>query len=92
MFEQRAPMTPSAPRSRHRPDPIGGTLRTGLVVVAALVASCAALVVAGAGPASASTLNGVATTSNPSSGAFLASGGSTTPFTLTLPSDCRLFG
>ena len=62
------------------------------MVVAALVASCAALVVAGAGPASASTLNGVATTSNPSSGAFLASGGSNTQFTLTLPSAAACSG
>ena len=85
MFEERAPKTaPSTPIGSSRTRS-GRTLRTGLVVVATLLASCAALVVADAGPSAASTLNGVATTVNPSNGDFLASGGSDTPFTLSLP-------
>jgi hypothetical protein len=58
-------------------------------VAALLVLSTifAVLVVATAGPSTAATLNGVATTANPDGLSFLASGGSDTPFVLNLGTD-----
>ncbi len=93
MFDQRAQMTPpSTPPIGSTRTRSGRVLRTGLVVVATMLASCTALIVAGAGPSSASTLNGVATTTTPSSGAFLGSGGSDTQFALSLPSGAACSG
>jgi hypothetical protein len=67
----------------------GGRIATSTkLLTAVLVAatSMTALVVAESAPASASTLNGIATIANPTTLAFLTSGASTTPFTVTLPS------
>ena len=50
------------------------------------------LAIVGMGTASASTLNGVATTATPSNDNYLASGGSNTDFTLTLPSGAACTG
>ena len=49
------------------------------------VGSLTALAVAGSAPASASTLNGIASLANPQTLAVDTSGASTTQFTVTLP-------
>ncbi len=93
MFDQRAQMTPpSTPPIGSTRTRSGRVLRTGLVVVATMLASCTALIVAGAGPSSASTLNGVATTAVPDGLSFLGSGGSDTQFALSLPSGAACSG
>jgi hypothetical protein len=56
-----------------------------LAAVSAALIAVAGLTVVGAGTASASTIDGVATTANPATSAYLASGGSNTQYTLTLP-------
>jgi hypothetical protein len=63
-----------------------------VVVTLATLTALASLVVAGMGVASASTLNGVATTANPSNQAYLASGGSNTEYTITLPANAACDG
>jgi hypothetical protein len=63
-----------------------------MAAVAVLLTGVATAVVAGAGTASASTLNGVALTANPSTNAYLSSGGSATPFTLALPDKAACTG
>jgi hypothetical protein len=60
--------------------------------VAVLLAGAATMIVAGAGTAGAATLKGVALTANPTSNAFLKSGGSETPFTLSLPAKSKCSG
>jgi hypothetical protein len=62
--------------------------RAGLAVALAALTGVATLTLAvvGMGAATASTLNGVATTATPSNDNYLASGGSNTDFTVTLPS------
>jgi hypothetical protein len=57
-----------------------------VAVALAALAAVATLAVAGLSPASASTVNGIATTALPSNDTYLASGGSNTLFTVTLPS------
>ena len=68
--------------------------RAGLAVALAAATGLATLTLAvvGMGTASASTLNGVATTATPSNDSYLASGGSNTDFTLTLPSGAACTG
>jgi hypothetical protein len=64
-------------------------------VAAMAVAAVAVLAVVGtvqATPASAATLNAVATIADPSSDAFLPSGASTVPFTVTLPANAACSG
>jgi hypothetical protein len=60
-------------------------MKVGLIALLVLLGTFAGLTVAGVTPAGASTLNGVATIADPTSDAPLTSGGSTTPFTVTLP-------
>ncbi len=70
-------------------------IRTTRTVVAATLAALvvgATLVVAGVSPSSAATLNAIATTANPSNNSFLASGGSETEYTLTLPPSAACSG
>jgi hypothetical protein len=57
-----------------------------VAVVLAAFTAVATLAVAEMGTASASTVNGIATTALPSNDTYLASGGSNTDFTVTLPS------
>ena len=57
-----------------------------MAVVLAAFTAVATLAVAEMGTASASTVNGIATTALPSNDTYLASGGSNTDFTVTLPS------
>src|ERR1700694_4793345 len=66
----------------------------GLVLRAACMGAVLALggMTALASPASASTLGGTATIADPISGNPLASGGSTTPFTVTLPAGSACSG
>jgi hypothetical protein len=66
--------------------------RTVVAAVVAVLTTLATLAVVGVTPASASTVNGVATIANPSTDAFLASGGSNTEFTLTLPPSAHCDG
>src|ERR1700677_362236 len=68
-----------------------GLLRTGITVALATVAALATLALVAVAPASASTVNGVATITDPSD-AFLPSGGSATPFTVTLPANAACSG
>ena len=63
-----------------------------LVVAVAAVAALATLVVVDAHPASASTLNAPATISSPTTLAPLASGASTTQFTVALPANAACSG
>jgi hypothetical protein len=78
-----------APRSRiHRPKGLKAVAAAALAAVAAL----ATVAVVEAIPASASTTNGVATIADPSSLSYLASGGSTTVFTATLPPNASCSG
>ena len=67
-------------------------LRTGLAAVLVLLGTFAGLTMAGVTPAGASTLDGVATIANPNGDAPLASGGSTTDFTVTLPANASCDG
>ncbi len=55
------------------------------ILVAAGLAVAATVAVIAAQPASASTVNGVATIASPGTTTLLLSGGSTTPFTVSLP-------
>jgi hypothetical protein len=63
-----------------------------VAAVVAVLTTLATLAVVGVTPASASTVNGIATIANPSTDAFLASGGSNTEFTLTLPPSAHCDG
>src|ERR1700689_3536820 len=67
------------------------SLRAGLPVALATVAALATLGLVVAAPASASTLDGVATITDPS-GTFLASGGSADPFSVALPTNAACTG
>ena len=69
-----------------RPGVLRGRGRRGLTAALATAAAAGTLALAGATPASASTLNGIATIANPASLAPVTSGGSTTTFTVSLPS------
>jgi large repetitive protein len=69
------------------------TRSTRLVAaVAVALAGLTTLVVEGVNQASASTLNGIATTASPAGQTFLASGGSDTNFTVTLPTNAACTG
>src|ERR1700728_537493 len=69
------------------------TRSTRLVAaVAVALAGLTTLVVEGVNQASASTLNGIATTASPAGQTFLASGGSDTDFTVTLPTNAACTG
>jgi hypothetical protein len=67
-------------------------LKVGLAAVVVFMATFAGLTAAGVSPASASTLNGTATIANPNGLAPLSSGGSTTQYTITLPSGASCDG
>jgi hypothetical protein len=69
-----------------------GSLRTLITVALATVGALATLALVAAGPASASTVNAVATIVDPSTSAFLPSGASTTPFTVALPANAECTG
>jgi hypothetical protein len=56
------------------------------------VAAVVAMAVVGVAPASAATLNAVATTANANTDAYLPSGASTAPFTVTLPPSASCSG
>jgi hypothetical protein len=56
------------------------------------LASAVAITVAAPATAGASTLDGVATTASPGTSSYLASGGSTTPFTVSLPAQAACSG
>lgn len=62
------------------------------LAAASMTLALAGLAVLGATPASASTLGGTATIKNPSSGNAVASGGSTTTFTVGLPAQAACTG
>jgi large repetitive protein len=81
-------------RLASRPDHGAGSRRRLrlLVAVTATAVGLGAAVGIAANPASASTLNGAATVASPTTQAPLASGGSTTPFTLTLPANAACTG
>ena len=66
--------------------------RWAAVAAAGALALTTTLVAVDSTAASASTLNGVATVANPSTQAPLASGASTTPFTVTLPANAACSG
>jgi hypothetical protein len=66
--------------------------RAALVAGLAVLVTMASLIVAGGGPATASTLNGTATLANPTTLAELTSGGSTTNFTVNLPANAACSG
>ncbi len=68
------------------------TTRRFLAGLVALATVPATLTVAGAASAGASTLNGVATISNPAGTVPLASGGSATSFTVVLPANAACTG
>jgi hypothetical protein len=87
-FAERAPRA-GVPGARTKR---GRRIVGEVTAVAVLLAGPAVLMVAGTGTASASTLNGVATTATPSNDAFLASGGSDTEYTVTLPADSDCTG
>jgi hypothetical protein len=68
-------------------------MTAGLAIVLAVLTTLATLIAAGgSSPASASTLNGVATTASPGSLAYLASGGSDTLYTVALPANAACTG
>jgi hypothetical protein len=67
-------------------------LRTGTVAALAALTALAGLAVVDITSASASTVNGVATTANPNTLAYVASGGSNTEYTLTLPANAACDG
>lgn len=70
-----------------------GKLRLGPAAVLLLAAASVVLAVAvGSTTAGASTLGGVATTASPASTNYLASGGSETPFTVSLPAQAACSG
>ena len=60
--------------------------------VAVALAGLTTLVAEGVNQASASTLNGIATTASPAGQTYLASGGSNTDFTVTLPANAACTG
>jgi len=62
------------------------TARAGLTALLATLTTFGTLVLAGASPASASTLGGSASIASPGTTTTLPSGASTTPFTVSLPS------
>jgi hypothetical protein len=66
--------------------------RTIVAVALAALTAVATLAVAGVNSASASTLNGIATTALPSNDTYLASGGSNTLFTVALPPSAACTG
>jgi hypothetical protein len=86
--DERADETSRAPTGSLRTG-LGRTrhLRTGVAALLVLATIFVALVVATAGPSTAATLDGVATTANPNGLSFVASGGSDTPFVLNLGND-----
>ncbi|HUD18588.1 MAG TPA: putative Ig domain-containing protein, partial [Acidimicrobiales bacterium] len=63
-----------------------------MAVALAALTAVATLAVAGVNSASASTLNGIATTALPSNDTYLASGGSNTLFTVALPPSAACTG
>ena len=73
------------PRRRRKVGTLAATVLTG-------VAAMATMAVTGVSPASAATLNSVATIANPTTDAYLASGGSKAPFTVTLPANSACSG
>jgi hypothetical protein len=83
---QHLPTTPS-------PRPVVGRKRRPLAAMALATVAVLALVgIARVTPAGAATLNAVATIADPSTNAFLPSGASTTPFTVTLPANAACSG
>ncbi len=76
---------------RHRRATVG-KLRAGIAGLLMTASWGAVTVVALSAPASASTLNATATIADPSTDLPLASGGSTTTFTVTLPSGAACTG
>ena len=81
---QAEPLRPAIRSSR--------VTRWAAVAAAGALALTTTLVAVDSTAASASTLNGVATVANPSTQAPLASGASTTPFTVTLPANAACSG
>lgn len=73
------------PRRRRKVGTLAAAVLTG-------VAAMATMAVTGVSPASAATLNSVATIANPTTDAYLASGGSKAPFTVTLPANAACSG
>jgi hypothetical protein len=67
-------------------------LKVGLAAVVVFMATFAGLTAAGVSPAAASTLDGTATIANPGNDSALASGGSATQYTLTLPAGASCTG
>ena len=66
--------------------------RAGLTALLAAGATAGTLALAGATPAGASTLNGIATIAAPGQTTALTTGGSTTPFTVVLPAQAACDG
>jgi hypothetical protein len=66
--------------------------RAFLAATATILTTAATLAGVGVSPASASTVNGVATTVNPSTGSYLASGTSDTEYSLVLPPNAACDG
>ncbi len=91
--------TPSADTTHHSEAGSGRTrasgaksMRVGLAAVLVLLGTFTGLAVAGVTPASASTLDGIATLANPSTNGPLDSGASTTDFTAALPAGAACDG
>ncbi len=91
--------TPSADTTHHSEAGSGRTrasgaksMRVGLAAVLVLLGTFTGLAVAGVTPASASTLDGIATLANPDGNQPLDSGASTTDFTAALPAGAACDG
>ena len=76
---------PSRPAPRSRRTGASGAARVGLTGLLAALTTLGTLVLAGATPASASTLGGSASIASPGTTTNLPGGASTTPFTVSLP-------
>jgi hypothetical protein len=77
--------TGQSPVRKRRVTALAAAVLTGVAIVATMA-------VVGVAPASAATLNAVATTANSNTDAYLPSGASTTPFTVTLPPSASCSG
>ena len=85
-------MLDSATRIQGTTQPVGRRLIAGAAAVLMVLASVGTVVLAGATPAGASTVNGVATIAAPGQTTPLTGGGSNTPFTVVLPAQAACDG
>jgi hypothetical protein len=86
MYETRTDSPSHPPNRSRRTGGAGATARVGLTALLAGLTTLGTLVLAGAAPASASTIGGSAALASPGTATTLPSGASITPFTVSLPS------